>query len=340
LSILVTGGCGYVGSHVCVKLLEHGYDVLALDDFSNAQADVPARIREVAKRDLDVVCADVNDRRALKRALAGRRLDGVIHLAGRKSVAESVRLPLSYYATNVGGTINVREAAGDCAFVFSSSATVYGRPTSCPLHEGTTTNPVNPYGHSKLMAEQVLLDAAAAGCTSPTILLRYFNPVGAHPSGLLGDDPRGEPNNLMPRIERVAVGIDAELVVHGDDYPTRDGTAVRDYVHIDDIAQAHVAALAYRGPRPVVVNLGSATGSTVMEVVRAFERATGKRVPVRFGPRREGDVPELLADARRARDVLGWSVTRSLDDACVDALRWRRFQCARSAVDSAKPIEV
>jgi len=221
--------------------------------------------------------------------------------------------------------------------VFSSSATVYGRPTSCPLHESTTTNPVNPYGHSKLMAERVLLDAAAAGGASPTVLLRYFNPVGAHPSGLLGDDPRGEPNNLMPRIERVAVGLDTELVVHGDDYPTRDGTAVRDYVHIDDIAQAHVAALAYRGPRPVVVNLGSATGSTVMEVVRAFERATGKRVPVRFGPRREGDVPELLADARRARDVLGWSVTRSLDDACVDALRWRRFHCARSAVDSAKP---
>ena len=335
MSILVTGGCGYVGSHVCVKLLEHGFDVVVLDDFSNAQPDVPARIRDVAGRALEVVRADVTDRPALTRALAGMRIDGVIHLAGRKSVAESVRLPLSYYETNVGGTINVREAAGDCAFVFSSSATVYGRPTSCPLSESAATHPVNPYGHSKLMAERVLLDAAAAGCTSPTVLLRYFNPVGAHPSGLLGDDPRGEPNNLMPRIERVAVGLDAELVVHGDDYPTRDGTAVRDYVHVDDIAAAHVAALRYRGPRPVVANLGSASGFTVTEVVAAFERATGKRVPVRYGPRREGDVPELWADATRARDLLGWSATRTLEDACVDALRWRRSKYAPSALSSA-----
>jgi UDP-glucose 4-epimerase len=335
MSIVVTGGLGYIGSHVCVKLIERGFDVVALDDFSNAQSDVPDRIRAVTRSRLRVVRVNVNDRPALRQALSGVRIDGVVHLAGRKSVAESVRAPLLYYHTNIGGTVNVREAADGCPFVFSSSATVYGNPSRCPVHEHAPTAPVNPYGHSKLTAERVLTDAAAADSGSPTILLRYFNPVGAHPSGLIGDDPRGEPNNLMPRIERVAVGLDPVLTVHGTDYATRDGTAVRDYVHVDDIARAHVDALAWRGPQPLVANLGSASGFTVMEVVAAFERATGKRLPLALGPRRDGDVAEIWADARHAREVLGWSATRTLEEACEDSLRWRTSRTERAMVGMA-----
>jgi len=339
MTILVTGGCGYIGAHVSVRLLESGFDVLIVDDFSNARRDVPARIAAIAGRRPIVAEADVNDLRGLRAAMQGRRIEGVVHLAGRKAVAESVTQPLRYYRTNVLGTLNVREAAGACPFVFSSSATVYGRPEKCPLDEASPTNPANPYGASKLMAERVLLDAASADRVSSLSILRYFNPVGAHPSGTLGDDPTGVPQNLMPRIERVAVGIEHALLVHGRDYETRDGTAIRDYVHVQDLADAHVAALRYRGVEPLVVNLGSATGATVLEVVSAFERATGRKVPLKFGPRRAGDVPALWASVDRAREFLGWAAVRTLDDACVDALRWRRHALDRR-LDASVAAEV
>lgn len=325
MTIVVTGGCGYIGSHVCVKLIEHGYDVLILDDFSNARADVPQRIGMITGCVPHVLRVDVSDARAVRAALADVRVEGAIHLAGLKAVAESVRMPLAYYRANVSGTINVREAIGDATFVFSSSATVYGRPDRCPIDEEAPTAPVNPYGKSKLMAERVLLDAAAAAPGGSTVLLRYFNPVGAHSSGRIGDDPRGIPNNLMPSIERVAVGLEPALFVHGRDYDTRDGTAVRDYVHIEDIAEAHVRALDCERDEPLIVNLGSAAGATVLEVITAFERVTGRALPVRFGPRRDGDIPAMWADAGRARALLGWRAKRTLNDACTDALRWRTY---------------
>jgi UDP-glucose 4-epimerase len=326
VTILVTGGAGYIGSHVCVRLLEAGYDVLVVDDFSNCREDVIGRIATIAGRAPRVARVDVCDRRRLAQAVERERIDGAIHLAGRKAVGDSVRDPLAYFHANLTGTINVRAAVGACPFVYSSSATVYGTPTRFPIEEDAATLPANPYGYTKLVGEQMLRTASAAAAGSRLTLLRYFNPAGAHASGLIGDDPLGVPQNLMPRIERVAVGGAEPLVVYGTDYPTRDGTAIRDYVHVVDLADAHLRALESAAAADPVetFNLGSERGQTVLEVVHAFERATGNDVPWRPGPRRDGDVPELWASGAAARARLGWRPVRDLETICRDSLRWRR----------------
>jgi UDP-glucose 4-epimerase len=328
MTVLVTGGGGYIGSHVSVRLLAEGEDVLIVDDFSNCRRDVITRIAQVAGRAPGVADADVVDLHALRRAVASVRLTGVVHLAGLKSVEESTRRPLDYYRVNVTGTLNVREVAGVAPFVFSSSATVYGAPTVSPVTEDAPLQPVNPYGFTKLVGERILQDASAAAGGSPLAVLRYFNPVGAHASGFIGEDPRGVPQNLMPRIEQVAVRPGAVLTIHGTDYPTRDGTAIRDYVHVEDLADAHWRALqAIRGSRsPLVVNLGTESGHTVLEIVSAFERATGRKIPLRHGPRRDGDVAAMWASSGRAGDLLGWRPTRSVERMCEDALRWRLYR--------------
>jgi UDP-glucose 4-epimerase len=268
----------------------------------------------------------VCDRTRVAHALDREKLDGVIHLAGLKAVADSVRAPLKYFEANLTGTINVRAAVGGCPFVFSSSATVYGAPAHCPVTEQTPTRPINPYGFTKLTGEQILKSASTADGNAPLTILRYFNPAGAHESGLIGDDPLGVPQNLMPMIERVAVGLCEELVIHGTDYSTRDGTAVRDYIHVQDLAEAHIRALEMPSATDPVrtLNLGSERGHTVLEVVSAFEHATGNAVRFRAGPRREGDVAELWASATAARSLLGWTAVRSLEQICQDSLRWRR----------------
>ena len=324
MTVLVTGGGGYIGSHVSTRILAEGEDVLIVDNFSNCRRDVVDRIRQIAGRAPRVVEADVLDVEALQRAVSSTRLTGVIHLAGLKSVEESTRRPLDYYHVNLTGTLNVRRVSGDAPFVFSSSATVYGVPDASPVTEEAALRPVNPYGFSKLAGERILQDASRAD-RAPLAILRYFNPVGAHASGLIGEDPRGVPQNLMPRIEQVAVQPEAVLTIHGTDYPTRDGTAIRDYVHVEDLADAHWRALAAirKSRASVTVNLGTESGQTVLEVVRAFERATRRKIRVREGPRREGDVPAIWASFARARELLDWAPTRSVEKMCEDALRWR-----------------
>jgi UDP-glucose 4-epimerase len=325
MTVLVTGGGGYIGSHVSTRLLSEGEDVLIVENFSNCRRDVIARIQQASGRAPRVVEADVLDLQALRQAVSPVQLTGVVHLAGLKSVEESTRRPLDYYRMNVTGTLNVRSVAGSAPFVFSSSATVYGAPDTSPVTEDAPLRPVNPYGFSKLVGERILQDASAAAGGSPLAILRYFNPVGAHVSGLIGEDPSGVPQNLMPRIEQVAVRPDAVLTIHGTDYPTRDGTAIRDYVHVEDLADAHWRALtALRGSRSsLTVNLGTESGQTVLEVVRAFEQATGRKIRMRHGPRRDGDVPAIWASFARAKQLLGWTPTRSVERMCEDALRWR-----------------
>jgi len=325
VSVLVTGGCGYIGSHICVKLLAHGLDVLIVDDLSNSRHDVIERIAQIAGRRPRFARIDIADSRALGQAIEGEFIESVVHLAGRKGVAESVREPDLYGRANLVGTANVRAATKGRPFVFSSSATVYGEPAACPVGEDAATDPTNPYGASKLACERMLIDSARGSPGERLVILRYFNPVGAHESGMLGDDPIGEPQNLMPRIERVAAGLEPALIIHGNDYPTRDGTAIRDYVHVEDIAAAHVGALAAGHDRPLILNLGSEQGATVREIVHAFETATGLPIPTVQGQRRPGDVASLWADATRARQVLGWIPGHTLQDACTDAMRWRRF---------------
>ncbi len=344
MTILVTGGAGYIGSHICVRLLQAGHDVLVVDNFSNARRDVIDRIARIAGGRPRVVDVDVCDRATLVQAVESERLTGVIHLAGRKAVGDSVRDPLGYYRTNLLATMNARDVAGDCPFVFSSSATVYGEPEVFPITEDAPTLPVNPYGFSKLAGERILIDASRAA-SSPLAILRYFNPVGAHASGLIGDDPRGTPQNLMPIMERVALGALPSLMIHGGDYPTRDGTAIRDYVHVEDLAHAHILALrACFASQPVVVNIGSERGHSVLEMIHAFERATGRRIPFDIGPRRAGDTPVLLASAARARALLGWEATSALAQMCQDSMRWREYWDAHLrdgvAREGAPPLSV
>lgn len=346
MTVLVTGGAGYIGSHVCVKLLQSGFDVLVAENFANSRRDVLDRVEQIAGRRPRAVEVDVCNLPALVQAVESERLEGVIHLAGLKSVADSVRNPLLYYRANLLGTMNVREVAGDCPFVFSSSATVYGDASVLPVTENATMAPLNPYGFSKLAGERCLLDARlAAG--SPLAILRYFNPVGAHASGLIGDDPQGVPQNLMPIIERVAVGALPGLTIHGDDYATRDGTAIRDYVHVEDLAEAHVLALraSMTSGASFTVNLGSERGHSVREVVSAFELATGRTISCQVGPRRAGDAPELRASAHRAREMLGWEARRTLEQMCQDSLRWREYwlthlQAGALRKDRLEPLPV
>ncbi len=334
----MTGGAGYIGSHTVVELLAGGHDVVVLDDLSNASPEALRRVEEIAGRGVELLTVDVTDEAAVLAALQRTRPEAVVHFAALKAVGESVAQPERYYRTNVGGTLNLvkaMDAVGCRTIVFSSSATVYGAATQMPLTEDSPLSATNPYGWTKFVVEQVLRDVATSDERWSVALLRYFNPVGAHPSGRIGEDPRGVPNNLVPFIAQVAVGRREQLTIFGDDFDTPDGTGVRDYIHVVDLAEGHVAALAALTGSPAdgaaagaghgarAWNLGTGTGSSVRQVVAAFERASGRPVPVRVAPRRPGDVAASYADPARARDELGWTATRGLDEMCADTWRWQ-----------------
>jgi UDP-glucose 4-epimerase len=332
--VLVTGGTGYIGSHCAVALLEAGREVVIADNLSNSRADVVDRIERLAGRRPDFERVDLRDAAAVEGLFSRHPVDTVVHFAGLKAVGESVAQPLRYYDNNVGGTLRLLEAMqarGVRKLVFSSSCTVYGVPEVVPVGEDAPLRPQSPYGHTKLAIENILRDLAAAESGWRVALLRYFNPVGAHPSGLIGEDPSGIPSNLMPYMTRVAAGRLPELRVFGGDYATPDGTGVRDYIHIADLVQGHLAALDWldRPGDPVLAaNLGTGRGYSVLEVVRAFERATGKAVAYRIVARRPGDVAVCYADPGLARTVLDWRAERSLEGMCRDAWNWQRFGSA------------
>ncbi len=334
-SILVTGGAGYIGSHTVVELLATGRDVFIIDNLCNSKASVIDRIERIAGRRPGFAQIDVRDRAALRAHFSAHRPDAVIHFAGLKAVGESVAKPLSYYDTNVTGSIALVETMLDAevkTIVFSSSATVYGAPASVQYREDFPLAPVNPYGRSKLMVEDLLRDAAHAEPAARVALLRYFNPVGAHPSGLIGEDPHGIPNNLMPYIAQVAMGKLKELPVYGNDFPTPDGTGVRDYIHVVDLARGHLAALDALTNRSGVltVNLGTGRGYSVLEMVRAFGAASGRQVPYRIAARRPGDLAEYYADPTLARELLGWQAQRGIDAMCADVWRWQQSAATQS----------
>lgn len=327
--VLVTGGAGYIGSHTCIELMAAGHRVVALDNLCNSKGESLARVERIAGRALDAfVQADVRDREVLRTVFRRHQIDAVIHFAGLKAVGESVAKPLDYYDNNVSGTVALCEVmaeAGVKTLAFSSSATVYGDPASVPIREDFPTGPTNPYGRSKWMVEHVLRDLSAADSSWRIALLRYFNPVGAHESGLIGEDPNGLPNNLMPFVSQVAVGKLPELRVFGGDWPTPDGTGVRDYIHVLDLAQGHVKAIDYLAANPglLTVNLGTGRGYSVIEVVRAFERASGRAIPFRIVDRRPGDIAQCYADPESANRLLGWVARRDIAQMCADAWKWQ-----------------
>jgi UDP-glucose 4-epimerase len=327
-TILVTGAAGYIGSHTCVELLAAGHSVIALDNLCNSSPESLHRVEKITGQLIPFYEADIRDRVALNALLKTHRIDAVIHFAGLKAVGESVSQPLSYFENNVGGTVTLLQALGEAGvknFVFSSSATVYGDPESVPIREDARLSTTNPYGRSKLMVEQVLEDLGKSDPSWSIGVLRYFNPAGAHPSGLIGEDPRGIPNNLMPYIAQVAVGRREKLSVFGNDYPTPDGTGVRDYIHVVDLAQGHVAALReiFRNGRSFTVNLGTGQGYSVLEMVRAFELASGRRVPYEITARRPGDIATCYADPMNAWNVLDWRARKGLEEMCADHWRWQ-----------------
>ena len=328
--ILVTGGAGFIGSHTCVALQNAGYDLVIADNFSNAGPSVPEHIRTITGKAVSVCPVDVCDLAAMRAVFAQYPIDGVIHFAGYKAVGESIQKPREYYRNNVGSTLTLLQAmeeSGCKRLVFSSSATVYGEHNPSPYTEDMpVTVAANPYGQTKIVQEQILTDVATADPEMRVALLRYFNPVGAHPSGLIGEDPNGTPNNLMPYISRVAAGVLPELRIFGWDYPTPDGTGMRDYIHVMDLAEGHVAALDYLKGHPGVltVNLGTGKATSVLEMVAAFEAACGKKIPLRFEPRRAGDLAAYYADASRAKTLLNWQATRSIEDMCRDAWNYTK----------------
>ena len=327
-TILVTGGAGYIGSHTCVELLEAGYAVAVFDNFSNSSPEVLARVESLTGRRLRIYRGDIRDAAALDHALADSGAGAVVHFAGLKAVGESVEQPLRYYDNNVVGTLRLLEAmgrAGVASLVFSSSATVYGEPQSLPLTEDHPLSATNPYGRTKLVIEDMLRELHAAEPAWRIAILRYFNPVGAHASGLIGEDPLGVPNNLLPYVAQVAVGRRERLSVWGSDYPTHDGTGLRDYIHVVDLALGHLKALERLQVQAQCfsVNLGTGTGYSVLEIVRAFEQASGRTVPYRLAPRRAGDVAACYADPRQAAQLLGWRAERDLATMCRDAWNWQ-----------------
>ena len=327
-SILVTGGAGYIGSHTCVELLEAGHDVVVVDNLDNASEESLRRVRGLAGRDLEFVRADIRDRRSLRRVFASRDFEAVIHFAGLKAVGESVEVPLRYYENNVAGTLALLAEMGEAgvrAIVFSSSATVYGDPATVPITEDFPLAATNPYGRTKLFIEEILRDLCAADQSWRAVLLRYFNPVGAHPSGRIGEDPQGLPNNLMPYVMQVAVGRLSELQVFGDDYDTPDGTGVRDYIHVVDLAQGHVAAIERLGALPgcTPINLGTGRGYSVLEMVAAAREASGREIPCRVVGRRPGDIATCYADPAFAERVLGWRAEKGIAEMCADHWRWQ-----------------
>ncbi|MDP5070958.1 MAG: UDP-glucose 4-epimerase GalE [Congregibacter sp.] len=328
--VLLTGGAGYIGSHSCLAFSEAGYEVSLLDNFCNSSPVVLDRLTQILGYRPELHQVDIRDESEVQRVLQDKRPDAVVHFAGLKAVGESVELPLHYYDNNVAGTLSLlraMQAASVHQLVFSSSATVYGDPASVPITEDFPRSATNPYGRSKLIVEDILMDLVASNPAWKIALLRYFNPVGAHESGLIGEDPSGIPNNLMPFIAQVAVGRRDRLSVFGGDYATRDGTGVRDYIHVVDLAEGHVCALdslsKRRRAEPLVVNLGTGTGYSVLELLRAFETASGRTVPYEIVARRPGDVAECYADPSYALAQLGWKARFGVERMCEDAWRWQ-----------------
>ena len=329
MRLLVTGGAGYIGSHTVLELLQAGHDVVVLDNLCNGSLEALRRIQAIAGRSLQFVQGDIRDRALLDQLFAQQQVDAVVHFAGLKAVGESVRQPLDYYACNVAGTLNLCQAMADAGvfqLVFSSSATVYGDPAQVPVDESCpVAEPTSPYGRSKLMVEHLLHDVQRADTRWSIAILRYFNPVGAHPSGLIGEDPQGVPNNLLPYLSQVAVGKLDCLQVHGNDYPTPDGTCIRDYIHVVDLAQGHVRSLQFisRHEGCSVWNLGAGKGYSVLQVISAFEQACGRSVPYIIGPRRPGDIAANWAEPSKAARELGWKAERSLASMMADTWRWQ-----------------
>lgn len=328
MAVLVTGGAGYIGSHTCVQLLEAGYDIVVIDNLSNSKMEAVRRVKELTGKDFAFIKGDIRDSALLDEIFRKYDIESVVHFAGLKAVGESVSVPLRYYHNNVTGSIMLFESMQrNCVknIVFSSSATVYGMAEKMPLREDSPLGAVNPYGRTKLMIEDILRDIYVSDNSWNIILLRYFNPVGAHPSGRIGEDPNGIPNNLMPYISQVAVGKLKELSVFGNDYPTPDGTCIRDYIHVMDLADGHVKALEKlrEDPGVVVYNLGTGKGSSVMEMIAAFAEATGIKIPYRITGRRPGDAPVSYADPSKAEKELGWKAKRDIIDMCRDLWTWQ-----------------
>ncbi|MBR1444852.1 MAG: UDP-glucose 4-epimerase GalE [Firmicutes bacterium] len=330
MNILLAGGAGYIGSHTAVELLNNGYDVVIADNYSNSDPEAIERIKKITGKDIISYEEDITDKTAVSEIFGNNKIDVVIHFAGLKAVGESVKIPVAYYRNNIDTTLTLLECMAEYGchnIVFSSSATVYGEENDIPyvetMKKGTCSN---PYGWTKSMMEQILSDASTADEELSVVLLRYFNPIGAHESGLIGEDPQGIPNNLMPYISQVAVGRRDHLTIFGNDYKTKDGTCRRDYIHIMDLAGGHVKAVEYAAEHKgtEIFNLGTGTPYSVLEIVNAFEKANGIKIKYEFGERRSGDLPEFWADSCKAEKILGWKTSRSLEDMCKDTWNWQR----------------
>lgn len=328
-TVLVTGAAGYIGSHTCLELLEQGYKVVALDNLANGKEEAVKRVEQITGKEVPFYAVDLRDREPLDWLFSENRIDDVIHFAGYKAVGESVEKPLLYYSNNVSASVNLLDVMQDHDvqnFVFSSSCTVYGNPDRVPVKETDTLAPTNPYGRSKWMVEQILEDYWRANKNLSVTMLRYFNPIGAHPSGLIGEDPDGIPNNLLPFVSRVAAGKLEKLSVFGDDYDTRDGTGVRDYIHVVDLAKAHILALEELQDLGHMIewyNLGTGRGYSVLEVVKTFKKVSGREIPYELTDRRPGDVDETYADPKKANDSLGWLAEKDLEEMCADMWNWQ-----------------
>ena len=328
MNILVTGGAGYIGSHTCVELLNAGHNIVVVDNLSNSKEDSLTRVQEITGKKLTFRQVDLVDKTELEQVFSAEAIDAVVHFAGLKAVGESVAIPLKYYQNNVTGTLVLCEVMAQFGIknlVFSSSATVYGDPETVPITEDFPLQATNPYGRTKLMIEEILRDLYTSDTEWNIALLRYFNPVGAHSSGIIGEDPNGIPNNLMPYITQVAVGKLKQLMVFGGDYPTSDGTGVRDFIHVVDLARGHLKAIDRLTSKPGVVafNLGTGRGYSVLEVVSAFEKASGKNIPYQITPRRPGDIAASFANPARANIELGWHTQYGIEEMCADSWRWQ-----------------
>jgi UDP-glucose 4-epimerase len=328
MQVLVTGGAGYIGSHTCVELLNAGFAVVVVDNLFNSCQESLERVQQITGKTLEFIKLDLLDLAALERVFSTHHFSSVIHFAGLKAVGESVSKPLFYYHNNITGTLNLLEAMTKSSvknLVFSSSATVYGQPQSVPITEDFPVHPTNPYGHTKAMVEQILKDLYVSDHSWNIALLRYFNPVGAHPSGRIGENPSGIPNNLMPYITQVATGKLTSLSIYGNDYPTPDGTGIRDYIHVQDLSLGHLAALKKLDSHPglVTYNLGTGKGFSVLEVIHAFEQVSGKTIPYTIVARRPGDIATCYADVTKAKTELNWSAQKSLPQMCQDAWNWQ-----------------
>ena len=333
MRILVTGGTGYIGSHVCIELLNAGYNVVVVDNLSNSKLESLTRVQLITSKSLDFVLADLQDYDSVRKLFSQYKIDAVMHFAGLKAVSESVDNPLLYYTNNLASTFVLCKVMSEFKvkkMIFSSSATVYGIPTSLPVSEDSPLNAHNPYGQTKLMIEQLLSDLTKSDNTWKIVTLRYFNPIGAHPSGLIGENPTCVPNNLLPYISQVAIGKHNILTIFGNDYPTPDGTCIRDYIHVVDLVKGHTMALDYifnerdaKNLKMNVINLGTGKGYSVLEVLKAFEKACGFEIPYQFVERRQGDISEIYCDPSLAQDLLSWNAKFGIEKMCTDIWKWQ-----------------